>query len=612
MRFIFLVLASCSTGRTFPVRSTSLPLLVAFALMAMGLGQGVTPAQAGYLRKQESNQNSPRNLLSNGGFEQLDDRQAFTAWRYQDQAGKTISADTQATQEGTQSAKIDTTTSNGPPVGIFGLAQSIDISSLVGKTIRYRASVRTENLAGQAQAQLWARIDCRRSDQEEPFLGGFDNMSDRPIRSSDWAAYDIILKVPEHADQIVVGIFLTGTGQAWIDQASLQVVSDTTPETSRAPTAMRSPLMAKALRDAANAPTQPFFTLWLILPCLAIIAFVIAMVGPTTKVASEEPEQWGPIRSFLFRFTVAYWFFYTLPTFFIELIPWMGSKWSSLYSDLHSQLIHASARYLLGISGPMVPPLGSGDTTFNYVAILTYFLLSVIVAIGTSLWRPRLRRPKMQRDLLRSYLRYVLAMAMLTYGLIKVTMVGNQFPYASAGMLERTFADASPMGLIWTMMGASRAYTVFAGLGELTGALLLIWRRTALLGALVTTGVMANVVMLNFCYDIPVKLYSSHLLMMAVLIAVPETGRLIAMFFQHTAIPAQSVGPPWENRVIARLMLVLKVLILLLGFAIPIYQHVRSNAEYIAQGPSPSESDAPAPRLISRGFRWINEVPFNR
>lgn len=57
------------------------------------------------------------------------------------------------------------------------------------------------------------------------------------------------------------------------------------------------------------------------------------------------------------------------------------------------------------------------------------------------------------------------------------------------------------MGLLWNFIGASAAYTIFTGVAEVLGGLLLVARRTALLGALVCIGVMSNVVLLNFSYD---------------------------------------------------------------------------------------------------------------
>ena len=68
------------------------------------------------------------------------------------------------------------------------------------------------------------------------------------------------------------------------------------------------------------------------------------------------------------------------------------------------------------------------------------------------------------------------------------------------------------MGLLWTFMGASAPYQMLAGLAEVTCGMLLFWRRSRLLGALLAIGVMGNVVALNYCYDVPVKLFSTELL----------------------------------------------------------------------------------------------------
>ena len=95
------------------------------------------------------------------------------------------------------------------------------------------------------------------------------------------------------------------------------------------------------------------------------------------------------------------------------------------------------------------------------------------------------------------------------------------------------------MGLLWTFMGASPAYTIFAGACEMVGGLLLIPRRTTLLGALVCMGVLGNVVMLNFCYDVPVKLFSSHLFLLALFLAAPDLRRLADLLvFNRRVEPA--------------------------------------------------------------------------
>jgi hypothetical protein len=91
------------------------------------------------------------------------------------------------------------------------------------------------------------------------------------------------------------------------------------------------------------------------------------------------------------------------------------------------------------------------------------------------------------------------------------------------------------MHLLWTFMGYSLPYNIFTGLAESVGGALLFFRRTTLAGALVLVAVMTNVVMLNFCYDVPVKLYSSVLLAHAGFLVAPDAIRLVRLLLARAA-----------------------------------------------------------------------------
>jgi hypothetical protein len=78
---------------------------------------------------------------------------------------------------------------------------------------------------------------------------------------------------------------------------------------------------------------------------------------------------------------------------------------------------------------------------------------------------------------------------------------------------------------------------MFAGASEVLGGFLLFFRRTRMLGAMVVAAVMTNVVVMNFSYDVPVKLYSAHLLVMALGLLALDGRRLIAFFFKNEAVP---------------------------------------------------------------------------
>jgi hypothetical protein len=100
------------------------------------------------------------------------------------------------------------------------------------------------------------------------------------------------------------------------------------------------------------------------------------------------------------------------------------------------------------------------------------------------------------------------------------------------------------MGMLWTFMSTSRAYTIFTGVIEFTAGLLLAFPATTTLGALVSIVACAQIFALNMCYDVPVKILSFHFLMFSVLIMSPEIPELFRTFVLHeTAKPFQILKP---------------------------------------------------------------------
>jgi hypothetical protein len=109
------------------------------------------------------------------------------------------------------------------------------------------------------------------------------------------------------------------------------------------------------------------------------------------------------------------------------------------------------------------------------------------------------------------------------------------------------------MGLLWRFMQSSQPYTSATGIIEFSCGLLLICRRTTLLGALCAAGATFQVFLLNMCYDVPVKLMSGHLLLMALVLIAPDAKRLFSFFvLGRTVAPAPLVPLfgrwKWLNR----------------------------------------------------------------
>jgi hypothetical protein len=204
-------------------------------------------------------------------------------------------------------------------------------------------------------------------------------------------------------------------------------------------------------------------------------------------------------------------------------------------------------------------------------------MMVVLAAAATIVWSILDQKRANYRTFhawLRIWVRYTLAMTMFGYGFAKVFPL--QFSPPSLIRLLEPLNEFSPMGVLWTFMGASAAYTIFAGSAEVLGGLLLIPRRTTALGALVTAGVMTNVVLLNFCYDVPVKLYSSNLLLMAIFLAAPECRRLFDLFVMNRATrPSRVDDPLFRSRNMRRAAIALKSVL----FAYVLYGQIKGGAE---------------------------------
>ena len=171
---------------------------------------------------------------------------------------------------------------------------------------------------------------------------------------------------------------------------------------------------------------------------------------------------------------------------------------------------------------------GSGDTAHDITKLLVIFAAAALGALVWSLVRrapcgyPRLGR------WLHVLARFQLAFVMLSYGLHK--FFGGQFGELGPRRLTTEVGDLWPMTMVGTFMQASKSYELFGGGGEVLGGLLLFHRRTALLGALVSIAVMSNVCALNWLHGVPVKVFSSWLLLTAVLLLAPFRHTLAAVF----------------------------------------------------------------------------------
>ncbi len=290
-------------------------------------------------------------------------------------------------------------------------------------------------------------------------------------------------------------------------------------------------------------------------------------------------EEWSSSRKISFRFIFILFLLFILPFPFNIPLNVLNEFWlDTQFNDFWTWTTEFVGNTILGLEKFSGAQTGSGDKTFNWVQYGTFLSLATI---GTIIWsvldknRKHYYRPWRWFVLMTVY---YLVFYMLLYGFIKVFWL--QMPQLRIDRLLKTYGQSSPMGLLWTFMGASKTYSVYAGLSEVIAGTLLIFRRTRTLGGLVTFGVMFNVFMLNVAYDVPVKLFSAQLMLMGLYIAMIDRKAIIGLLlFQKS----EKITPwplffktPYKNYILT----VVQVLLVFYMFQSQISRGLTSRKQY--------------------------------
>jgi hypothetical protein len=264
------------------------------------------------------------------------------------------------------------------------------------------------------------------------------------------------------------------------------------------------------------------------------------------------PHRWNPATRLGFRFAFCYFLLYCLccgNATLWEAIPVVGgyiSYYLWLPFGLAAQFLAQHLFHVQGI-GAKIHGSGSGDKAIDWIA---FAVMLSTAALATLLWTALDRKRPHYQTLaawLRFTIRLTLGMGMVSYGFAKVFPMQMQTPLLP--VLNEPLGNTSPMTMLWTLIGLNPLYEMVCGAAEVLAGALILFRRTALLGALLTAFVITNVVLYNMFFDVPVKLYAGHLLLLSVFVVLPDLQPMFAFFWQHR--PAAPLGvwvPPARRR----------------------------------------------------------------
>ena len=141
------------------------------------------------------------------------------------------------------------------------------------------------------------------------------------------------------------------------------------------------------------------------------------------------------------------------------------------------------------------------------------------------------------RQLVRLLALYYLAYRLLEYGADK--LFKGQFYQPEPNTLYTPFGLLDRDLLYWSTMGLSWPYNCFLGAGEVLAAILLLFRGTRMAGLLLSLFILANIVAINFGFDISVKLYSLFLTFLVLLALGPSFRPLYRFFFRQELAQVQ-------------------------------------------------------------------------
>ena len=278
----------------------------------------------------------------------------------------------------------------------------------------------------------------------------------------------------------------------------------------------------------------------------------VAVVSSVEVVEGTEPARaaWSLPRKIVFRvvflYLMLYMFFNGNVTIFtpLEVFPTIDKPVATALAQPFALLTQWWAVRLLHLTGMAATwhRDGSGDTLLNYLLCVTFLVLALV---GAAVWSAVDRR-RANYDTLYAWLRFLVRLnvgiGMLQYGFYKVYPVQMQPP--NMAVLNEPLGQSSPMTLLWTLLGLVPLYERVCGLAEVAGGLLILVRRTALAGAMLSAFVMTNVVLYNLFFDVPVKLYAIHLLAMSCFVMLPDMKPLWEFFVMHRSTRPQGVWAP--------------------------------------------------------------------
>lgn len=149
-------------------------------------------------------------------------------------------------------------------------------------------------------------------------------------------------------------------------------------------------------------------------------------------------------------------------------------------------------------------------------------------------------------NILENALSWLVTLNMLVYGFAKYAQFGiDEIPHA-----EKVVGELQGMELMWAFYGYSKPFAYLLGAFEVTGGLLLLFRKTRLIGAIFLTTILSNIILQDIFFEVnrgalmAAIIYQSCLMVIFFL----QREKVVSAFKALTTFPV--ISAPMKERLI--------------------------------------------------------------
>lgn len=281
----------------------------------------------------------------------------------------------------------------------------------------------------------------------------------------------------------------------------------------------------------------------------------------TYSEKDERSLDWSFIQKFSLRLAVVF--------FFLLIVPIEKSWYERVFeSKTIYDVLSAFAGYRVNLI-----EVTAESGRWGFASYATWGFALLVGILGATIWTILARNSKRKQYnklyyWLRVVVRYRIAIGLIAFGIIKFFPM--QMPFPSVSNLHTDFGDYASFKLYWQIVGVSYKYEIFLGFLEVAAGVLMLFRSTTALGAIITAGVLFNIAHANFGYDGGVHVYSSYFVLLSLFLLVQYIPNIWGVFFNGKVVQPNYYYPKYSTNK-KRLYIAVKVLFIFLYLGVYIY-----------------------------------------